>query len=236
MNETIVLKGDNVKIINEKGIYTIEFKFSSYSLINSLIKTRIIQSGSTDGTYKTIIFKAQSVKTLDEYQNEHMKSQGKKNMLISNLAKMIRTLSTQLHYLIKQESSTIIGYNKSDIIVINDEKFAFLGSELVSTIDSGMTTISSPFSTKDFFVSPELLKIKELPSKISFKTAYFSLGLLFVYMLLADDEFYIDYLNHKNPKIILELLNNNPVKNTRIYWLLSRCLLEQPKDRSILLI
>jgi serine/threonine protein kinase len=130
-----------------------------------------------------------------------------------------------------------MGYNPSDIIVINDEKFAFIGSELVANIDTEKVyTISSPFSTSDFFVSPELLKIKEIPSKIHYKTAYFSLGLLLIYMLLGDDDFYNDYLKHNNSEKIMESLNNHPVKNTRIYWLLSRCLVEEAKNRSIILL
>jgi len=234
--DKIILKRDNVKITNENKVFNIEFKFSAYSLINSLIKTRIIQGGSTDDTYKSIIFKASSVKTLEEYQNDKMKIQGKKNILISDIAKMIRTLSIQLNYLIECESSTIIGYNPEDIIVINDEKFAFIGSELIANIDLNMATISCPFSANDFFVSPELLDIKEIPSKVHFKVAYFSLGLLLIYMLLADDEFYIDYLKHKHSEKILDWLNNHPIKNTRIFWLLSRCLVEDPKSRTIILI
>jgi hypothetical protein len=239
MEENIILKGDNIKITGENKIFKIDFKFAAYSLINSLLKTRIIRGGSTDNKYKTIIFKASTVKTLEEYQKDKMKSEGKKNILISDLAKMVHSLSIQLNYLIEKESSTIIGYNPADIIVINDEKFAFIGSELVAKIDSegeGMATISCPFSAKDFFVSPELLNIKEIPSKVHFKTAYFSLGLLLIYMLLADDEFYIDYLKHKNSGKIINSLNNHPIKDTRIFWLLSRCLVEDPKSRSIILI
>lgn len=234
--DKIILKRDNVKITSENKVFNIEFKFSSYSLINSLIKTRIIQGGSTDDKYKSIIFKASSVKTLEEYQNDKMKIQGKKNILISDIAKMIRTLSIQLNYLIECESTTIIGYNPEDIIVINDEKFAFIGSELVANIDFNMATISCPFSTNDFFVSPELFNIKEIPSKVHFKVAYFSLALLLVYMLLADNEFYIDYLKHKHSEKILDSLNNHPIKSTRIFWLLSRCLVEDPNRRSIILI
>jgi hypothetical protein len=116
----------------------------------------------------------------------------------------------------------------------------FIGSELVANIDIDedceMATISYPFSTSDFFVSPELLKVKEIPSKIHYKTAYFSLGLLLIYVLLADDDFYKDYLKHNHSEKILESLNSHPVKNTRIYWLLSRCLVEEAKNRSIILI
>ena len=237
--ENKIFEGDNVIIESENSIFKIKFKYSVYSLINSLIKTRIIQGGSTDETYKTIIFKANSVKSLEDYKKSKMISHGKKNMLVSELANMVRTLSLQLNYLILIESRTIIGYNPSDIIVINDEKFAFIGSELVANIDiedNEMATISCPFLTSDFFVSPELLKIRELPTKIHYRTAYFSLGILLIYMLLADDDFYNDYLKHKHSEKIIESLNSHPVKNTRIYWLLSRCLVEEPKNRSIILI
>lgn len=239
MEENVIIKSDNVVIKRDKTIFKIEFKYSAYSLIKSLIKTRIINGGSTDEKYNTIIFKAESVKSISEYINDKMKSRGRKNMLVSEIAKMLRTLTMQLNYLIEIESSTIIGYNLSEIIVINDEKFAFLGSELIAEIDpegSEMATISCPFSANDFLISPELLKIKEIPSLIHYKTAYFSLGLLIIYLLLADDEFYIDYLKHKQSDKIIESLNSHPVKNTRIYWLLSRCLVEEPKNRSIILI
>jgi hypothetical protein len=239
MEEIIIMKRDNVKITSENKIFNIEFKCSAYSLINSLLKTHIIQGGSTDETYKSITFKASSVKTLEQYQKYKTIIHGTKNILISDIAKMVRTLSKQLNYLIERESSTIIGYNPKDIIVINDEKFAFIGSELVANIDSegdGVATISCPFSTKDFFVSPELLAIKKIPSQVHFKTSYFSLGLLLIYMLLADDEFYIDYLKHKDSGEIINSLNNHPIKDTRIFWLLSRCLVEDPKSRSIILI
>lgn len=240
MDEKIILEREDIRITNKNSIFKIEFKYAIYSLINSLIKTRIIQGGSTDETYKKIIFKATSVKTLEEFKNEKMISQGKKNFLVPDIANMIRSLSSQLNYLVTREFQTIIGYNPLDIIVINNERFAYIGSELILNIDTDeeyeMATISCPFSTNDFFVSPELLKITEIPSKIHYKTAYFSLGILLIYVLLADDEFYHDYLKHKHSEKIIELLNNHPIKNTRIYWLLSRCLVEEPKNRSIILI
>jgi hypothetical protein len=232
----IILENDNLKIFKEHSTFKIEFNSVAYELINSLIKTRIIQGGSTNETYKMIIFNARSVKSLAQFINDRKISQGTRNLSVQDVAKMIRTLTVQLNYLLDCEYKTIIGYNPADIIVINDEKFAFLGSELVLNIDYDMAIISYPFSTNDFYFSPEILKISEIPSKIHYKTAYFSLGILLIYMLLGDDEFYKDYLKHKHSEKILESLNSHPVKNTRIYWLLSRCLVEEPKNRSIILI
>jgi hypothetical protein len=237
MEERIL--NDNLIIRMKQQSYTIEFKFISTSLIKSLIKTRIIPGASTDEYYKNIFFKAQSVKTLHEYQEEKQKSRGKPNLLISEIAKMVRTLSKQLNYLIEKESKTIIGYNKDEIIVINDEIFIFLGSELISKINSQenqSATISFPFSPNDFFISPELFKVHTIPSLFHFKSCYFSFACLIIFSLLGDDEFYKDYINDKNIKKIIDVLDNHHIKNTRIYWLLSRCLLEYPNERTIILI
>ena len=80
-----ILQTDNTIIKHNKDIFTIEFKYKSYSLINSLLKTRLIQGGSTDEFYKSITFKAESIKTFNQYLN----IRGKK--------KSINTRSSQSH-------------------------------------------------------------------------------------------------------------------------------------------
>jgi hypothetical protein len=220
---------DSVKITRDKTIYKIEFNYSSYQLIKSLITTRIILGASTDEYYKTLKFKANSVKTLTHYLQDRESNK--------TIFQGVTYLATQLNYLITQESCSILGYSPNDILVINDDIFIFIGIELISSIkENEMITISSPFSNTDFFVSPEMLKINELPSFIHYKTAYFSLAVLIIYCLVNNDDFYIDYLKHKQPEKILERLNNHPIKNTRMYWLLSRCLVEEAVKRSIILI
>jgi len=229
---------DNIKITKERDIYRIAFKTQQYHLINSLLKTRIIKGGSTDETYKNIFFKADKVRTFHQYQHDIKQTHGKKSLLVSDAAKMIRSLVMQLSHLIDKESHTILGYAPEEIIVINDQTFAFLGSELVAKINevSNMAMISCPYLTTDFFLSPELLAIKELPSFVHYKTAYFSLALLVIYTIMEDNDFYTEYINHKHSEDILKVLNNHPIKNTKLFWLLSRCLVDDAKDRSIILI
>jgi hypothetical protein len=237
---TTILHTDHTIIKHNKdnNIFIIEFKYSSYSLINSLLKTRLIQGGSTDEFYRTLTFKAESIKTLNQYLNDNKKRHNTKKLLVNEAAKAILQLGKQLEYLINIESKTLIGYNPNDIIVINDETFAFLNSELLTEIDEDteFITITWPFSTNDFFVSPELLTIKEIPSQIHFKTTYFSFACLIIYCLLGDDEFYTEYIKNNNPKNIIDSLNNHIIKGTKIYWFLSRCLVDKVKDRSLLFI
>jgi hypothetical protein len=229
---------DNIIINKNNNIINIEFKYPCYSLINSLLKTRLIVGGSTDEFYKTLTFKSDSIKTLNQQLNDNTKNKGKRNLLITEVANAIQCLGKQLDYLINKEFKTILGYNPDDIIIINDEIFIFLNNDLVTDIDQDTEkiTISWPFCANDFFVSPELLKIKEIPSQIHFKSVYFSFACLIIYFLLGDDDFYKNYLKTKDPKEVLFGLDNHFIKRTKLYWFLSRCLIADVEERCLLII
>jgi hypothetical protein len=85
-------------------------------------------------------------------------------------------------------------------------------------------------------MSPELLNIKELPSFIDYKVTYFSFGCLLLYGFLGDDDFMKnddEKTSEEKLKIQMETIF---IKNTKLYWLLKRCLVEEPKNRSIIFI
>jgi len=252
-----IFVNDSLKIIqdkNNKTMYKIEFNYPCPALVRSLIKTRIIESCTLTDDYITLRFKAMSVKSFPQFIEDQNEERGNPPLSITLAAKMIASLSAQLSHLIKSESQTIIGYAPENIIVINDKTFAFLDSELVAYIDpvgKEMATISCPFNVTDFFVSPEMLKIKELPSQVHYKTSYFSLGCLLLYALTGGrnagalgsfaltegkDDFYKEYLKELKCEKVHEYLDQLHFKNTKLYWLLSRCLVEEPEKRSILFI
>ena len=238
-----IFVNDSLKIIqdkNNKTMYKIEFNYPCPALIRSLTKTHIIQGTITDD-YTCLSFKAVSVKSFPQFIEEQNKVRCLPHLSINLAAKIVSSLSAQLSYLISKESQTIIGYAPENIIVINDKTFAFLDSELVAEIDpvgKEMATISCPFKVTDFFASPEMLKIKELPSQVHYKTSYFSLGCLLLYALTDKDDFYNEYLTEgpKGTGVSSFALNQLHFKNTKLYWLLSRCLVEEPEKRSILFI
>ena len=223
-----VYNSDFVNIVEgpHKGIFKINFAYPSRALINSLIKTKIIQGGTATDDYKTLQFKANTVTTLKKSTNK-----------VPFAIQMTSSLATQLSYLITAESRTIIGYAPENIIVINGKKSAFIGSEWVVELEGTMFQLTYPFGPHDFFVSPELFKVKELPAYVHYKTAYFSLACLIAHVLLGtENEYYNEYLKNKNPETILTYLNNHSINGTKLYWLLSRCLINDPRKRSILYI
>jgi len=243
VNETLRI----IQYKNNKNMYKIEFNYPCPSLVRSLMKTRIIQCGTISDDYLCLRFKALSVFSFHRFIEHHNVDYGSKMLNINSAAKMLSSLSSQLNYLISKEHKTIIGYSPENIIIINGENSAFLGSELITDIDpEEMTTISCPFNVKDLFVSPELLRIKELPAYVHYKTSYFSLGCLLLFALTEGSvaltegssgyNFYNEYLKEINCNKIHEYLNQLHFKNSKFYWLLSRCLVEDPQKRSILFI
>jgi hypothetical protein len=212
-------------LIKEGNKYIIEFKSvsdNSIALIKSLTKTRIIQGATLTRDFKTLKFQAHAVTTLETFFSD-------KKATIPQAAQILETLAMQLNYLLQYESKTIIGYAANQILLINEETPAFLGLELVADVAEGtnLATISGLFNTKDFFAAPELFKIKVLPAHIHFKVSYYSLACLIISLLIE---------NGGKEELTLKHLDTHHIKNTKLYWLLSRCLLEDPNKRSIIFI
>ena len=241
MDKAKIYENESLKIIqdkNNKTMYKIIFnhKDGNPYLIRSLIKSRLIQGGTVTDDYTMLQFKAQNVMSFQKF----IEKQNMQRVLSINLAaKMVADLTRQLEYLISKENHIIIGYSPENIIIIDEDKFAFLGSDLIVEIDTEgkeFVTISATFNVTDFFASPEILKINVLPYSVHYKTSYFSLGCLLLYALTGNDDFYKEYVIDGNCTKIKEYLNKLPFKNTKLYWLLSRCLVEEPQERHILFI
>jgi len=254
---TIISKND-FKIIRDtrkNNIYTIDFEpsINNETLINSIIKTRIILGTTSTNNFQTLIFKATSVKTLDQMLEEIKIQNNTRSLSYPTILKMIYDLVTQLNYLITTNSHTFLGYNSENIIVIDDNKFIHLTNEYLKEIDPITETIqiSYPFSETDFFLSPELLKIKEIPANIHYKTSYFSFATLILYAFTGTNNF--ESINdiednkeqedtkekekEKMNKPLDEKMNNYLdslyIKDSQLYWLLKKCLKTDPKSRTI---
>lgn len=240
MEQTIKTDNYSIYINRVNSIYQIRFPTSQYALVQSILNTTCLTGtgASTDEFYKTITFKAESVKPLNIYMQEQKRITGRPSLSITCATKLTQSLTHQLSHLITQSQHTIIGYNPESIIVINDKTSAFLGSEFILEINASSeeSTIFCPFVPSDAFFSPEILTHKHLPMKVHYKTAYFSLACLILYALLGENEFYREWIYEKQmqPSILLRYLQNHSVKDTKLYWLLSRCLIEDPRQRSII--
>jgi hypothetical protein len=220
MNE--FLSTDEFSISKINNDFTIDFQITSESLINSLIKTKIIICSAISDNYQSISFKSSSVKSLKKFMNK------KENINYENTLKLIVSLTKQLQYLITTERECFYEYNIENIIVIDNDKFVYLSNDdLLKLSDINKVNFNKPFS-REGFVSPELLKIISIPSELNYKTIYYSLAALVVYFL-----FNININNKDELKYDLnEILK--PIEGTKLFGLINRCLFEEASERSII--
>jgi len=135
--------------------------------------------------------------------------------------------------------------NINDIVVIekNDKlTFVYLNDENVYTIKNNKIEIRKIYNKKsDDFLSPEFKNIKSIPIKINHKTSLYSLAHITIYCMNKSDIIGVgnDVLNitgtdvNKNT-LLINLLD--PIKNTKLYWILMRMLKIDPIERNYLVI
>jgi hypothetical protein len=232
-----MIETNDFKILqNERNpsIFFIIFFKNSKALINSITKTKILLGTTIYDNFTSFSFKATSVKTFKQYQEYLKTKNGSINMPYNEILKMIYNLTTQLKYVIENENMSFIGYNPENIIVFDNNKFAYISSEHLFKVNNGFINITYPFTKTDFFMSPEILSIKELPHNICYKSSYYSLGGLIIYSLIPNNEFNND--NEHDVNNIEKIMDSLSIKGTKLFGLLKRCFLKEPIKRSIIFI
>ncbi len=214
------------KIIKNKTIFTIEFLTYNKSILKS-IQNQLI--GSTiSNNYKSITFNALNVKTYNEYKNEN-------NINYNIILQMIFSLSKQLDYLINNESKIFLIYNSKNIIVV-DDKFIYLSNNHLIDLNENKTIhIKSPFCKEEEFISPELKNITYIPYIINYKTIYYSLGCLVIYTLTNININNIKKEKEEEKEKEIDLILTC-IKDTKLFYLIKRCINKDLKKRTILYI
>ena len=208
---------DEFQIENSNNKFTFYLKNPNKSILLSLIKTGILLGGTITDNFQTITFKAHSVETLSFFIE-------KKEINYYDLSlNIFYFITKQLEYLINKEKKCFYAFKPENFLVIDNNKIIYLSNDLLEIKDNYLT-IWKPFPPKQYYISPELSKIFTLPSKIHYKTIYYSLALLII-------NFYYD-------TSIINLNRNNidKIKGTKLYYALNRCLEDNPENRTILFI
>lgn len=110
-----------------------------------------------------------------------------------------------------------------------DPQFVFLNDHLIFELDpNGTLNIDHTLPRKERFVSPELhhrlnAAAATMPLQVHFKTIFHSAAQLFIYFLLNVN---VDHIPDDDDTAYL-----NPIKCTKLYWFLLRCLNPVPEDR-----
>jgi len=198
-------------------IYSVKVNGENNDKIYSMLKLIIKNSFYDDGLF----FSAESVKDLKSYLQD--------NYGIKDCINMIDDLTKQIIYL-RKKNYGFYGFDINDIIVIDDNKFVICSCQYLLPLIEDNMVFYSPIN-KPYFFSPDII-INELPSQISYKCSYYSLGVLITYCLTKN------YLLKGNEIKSEEEIEKELIclKDTKIYWFLKRCLKTEIKKRELLLI
>jgi len=206
----------------------IEFNKPQNILINSLIKSGLLNNAIAEDNYKNIYFKCSSMCLLQDIFE---------NLKPINIYKMIYDISSQMRYLLEDRNSVFIGFDPRHILVVNEYTYLYINGEHLEKIDDQENIeIKYPPNSQDYILAPELYEITDLPCKINYKCSYYSVGILYLYMFKTIETKNMQIIDANDIDEITQLLKNLSINHTKIYYFLQRCLQKNPVNRQILFV
>ena len=147
---------------------------------------------------------------------------------------------TALHFIpaLEKNKFAVIDYNLDDFIFIemggdpSNKDYTvlclFIGFDKVIKTTKNFIEIVTPID-KNIFFAPEVENINSLPAKLTYpnKSGYYSIGKIAIFLLSK---------NAKTRTIDEYKTDLAPLLNTKIYWMILRCLAYNPKNRYLLYI
>lgn len=228
----IETKGYKIIQTNKTDSYTLYIKGDhKYDIYLSISETDILSNTFYDEDYddykqeskEYIIFTAETVDTLTNF----LKKSGNK-LTMDQSIKMINDLSKQFAYL-ELSNFAFYGFDLDDILVINESIFFIANTRYLLDIEETNIHFYRPI-VPPYFSSPEVVKLTNLPSKVNYRSSYYSLGSLILFCLL-------------NKHIASELKTGatvdtmlQPICHTKMYWFLKRCFLPNSEKRILIFI
>ena len=206
------------KIVGNRCILT--FQEPNEIFCRALADSKLFGGITITQTFTQLSFYAKSCCSLRE-----LLSQRREKLQYDECVKMAQCIGQQLFYLEKY-AHTFSWFNLDHIIVIDGSSFLCIGLEQLMSIDAfGRIWFTTPFSLKHPHIAPEIQRLKTLPSYVTYKAAYYSLGSLITFCLAEDDE--------NSTKIPLRL---EFIADTKLYWFILRCINNEPNARLLLFV
>ena len=207
--------------------YMIKFIESNEKLTNSLINTNFLPDTTLSTDNKTIIIRATSITTIADYKKTNKKEKNTSKLSYDDGLRSLYSLTKQIEYLMKYESSCFYTYEPENVIIINNNIYLYLSSNHLVEFKNKKIRLNCIFE-KNSYLSPEIKNIKSIPSEVNHKTIYYSLGMLIIHILFDSDE------NIDNESDIQKRMK--PIEGTKLYYYLLRCMAEDVEQRVLLFI
>ena len=212
---------EGMKITKENNNYSLEIHENFQGLKKFILEVFSLHKLSVKANQSGIIqINAKSIQPLSLFLNK------KQNKLTYNLSVLLAHHLKLFIELAENDNKTLTYLDLDDIVVIDEKTFLFVNYvKMVPLLENNTTKVFEPVNKKIDFISPELQKVKELPSTIHSRSVYFSLGLLVVFCLFGEKI----AVNEKTDfKKLLPLIYYTP-----LYWFIIRSLEIEPWARSL---
>ena len=147
----------------------------------------------------------QTLKKSEKSLNNILKTE---NLSHNNIIDLIQDLDIQLELLADKKKGLLFLSDK-DIYYINNHYIIMNENEIYDIVDNQLQ-INKPFNKNEQFLAPEIKTISKLPAVVNKSTVYYSIGLLISGLI-------------KTP---LE-----EIKNSKLYFMIKRCLQPNPNNR-----
>jgi hypothetical protein len=248
IGNTVITKKTNAKTNAKENTYEIKndvcpHLIKSVAAISGSSSSRGSSSSGSSSSSKS--FEARTVMPLKEYLKRcnHATELYVALCLLRDLGRQMQALLSGGHGIacFSVDDVVIIAHRESDAFTHSDPEstlgpdpqFLFLNDRLIFEVDESDGTLlidrALNANAKTAFVAPELAaKQEQEQERVHFKTAYHSAAQLLIYFLLGKSDPSLEQgLNGTSLN-----LNLNPIKGTKLYWFLLRCLNRVPSERS----
>ena len=233
----VIFKTNSCKIEKSKNNYKFIFEDGEkYKHFFEKIKKNISDDIISQKKNESFTVKASKVEGLKDLLKR------KKTLSYRHLKQLFTQILYQLQSL-EEDGYCNLFLDTNDIVRIEtfdetqkggtggDIYFLYLNTHHFLPIKDKFIKITKPFDKNNFFFSPEMKNIKSIPSKININSQIYSLALLVTSCCKLSNK----YTNINFKKLDLQYdkfshyLSN--IENTKLYWALLRCLVDNPKDR-----
>lgn len=138
-------------------------------------------------------------------------------------------LTQQLEYLVKNGHSFYL-FEPANVVMFDETRFVYISTLHLTQINDAQLKICYPF-TRSFFLSPEMKEIVCLPARVNVSTSYYSLGMLVVGSMFADQIASIGEGSIRYETLVDML---EPIHSTKLYWFLLRSIKQETQERVLL--
>jgi hypothetical protein len=189
---------------------------------------KIYRSSSFSEDTNRLKVTANSLCSLKEYLHKKKLSYGLCIVMLEQLLEQL-TILWNIGY-------GFCGFDLEQIVVLNETQFAFCESLcFLFPVDKfsenqNCILLYYPLRHLPFFYNPEIISLQSLPTRIPQQNIYFNLALLAIYAIRKKHVQSVEYSLEKWLEII------EPIKYTKLYWCLLRCLEEDINKRVFLLV